>query len=81
MHHWADPTAALSEIGRVLRPGGRALIWDLRPGLVPLHRDVPDPFAHALGGPLRVLSVTPWRWPWRLKFTQRIELVRAESEG
>jgi len=81
MHHWADPTAALSEIGRVLRPGGRALIWDLRPGLVPLHRDVPDPFAHTLDGPLRVLSVTPWSWPWRLKFTQRIELVRAESEG
>jgi ubiquinone/menaquinone biosynthesis C-methylase UbiE len=33
MHHWADPAAALAEIGRVLRPGGRALIWDFRPGV------------------------------------------------
>jgi SAM-dependent methyltransferase len=78
MHHWADPRAGLSEIGRVLRPGGRALVWDLRPGLVPLHRHVPDPLQHAHGGPLRVVSATPWRWPWRFKFTQRIELVRPD---
>jgi ubiquinone/menaquinone biosynthesis C-methylase UbiE len=26
MHHWADPTAAVAEIGRVLRPGGGARV-------------------------------------------------------
>jgi SAM-dependent methyltransferase len=78
MHHWADPTAGLSEVGRVLRPGGRALVWDLRPGLVPLHRDIPDPLEHTRGGPLRVASVTPWSWPWS-KFTQRIELIRPDG--
>jgi hypothetical protein len=29
------PKAGLSGIGRVLHPGGRAVVWDLRPGLVP----------------------------------------------
>lgn len=77
MHHWADPRTGLSEIGRVLRPGGRALVWDLRPGLVPLHRSVPDPFEHAQGGSLRVVRAAPWPWPWRFKLTQRIELVRS----
>jgi hypothetical protein len=40
---------------------------------------VPDPIEHAQGGPLRVVSTTSWRWPWRFALTQRIELVRAEG--
>lgn len=31
LHHWADPGAVFGEIGRVLRPGGVALVYDLRP--------------------------------------------------
>jgi SAM-dependent methyltransferase len=81
MHHWADSSAGLSEIGRVLRPGGRVLLWDLRPGIVPLHRHVPDPLEHTHGGPLRVVSAAPWRWPWRFAFMQRIELVRPEGSA
>ena len=77
MHHWADPAAGLAEIGRVLCPGGRALVWDLRPGLLPFHRHAPDPVELTRGAPLRVVGATPWRWPWRLELTQRIELVRA----
>ncbi len=79
MHHWADPTAGLAEIGRVLRPDGRALVWDLRPGLVPFHRHVPDPVQHTQGSPLRVVSMTPWRWPWRVRLIQRIELVPSDG--
>jgi SAM-dependent methyltransferase len=82
LHHWADPTAGLAEIGRVLRPGGRALVWDLRPGarphpFGPRHAHLPDPVEHAQGASLQVVSATPWRWPWRFTLTQRIELVRA----
>jgi SAM-dependent methyltransferase len=29
MHHWSDPAEVFSEIDRVLRPGGVALIYDL----------------------------------------------------
>jgi SAM-dependent methyltransferase len=79
MHHWADPAAGLAEIGRVLRPGGRALIWDFRPGAVPFHSHAPDPAEHARGAPLRLVGATPWRWPWRLVLTQRIEFVRADG--
>lgn len=78
MHHWDDPPAGLAEIGRVLRPGGRALVWDLRLRIVPFHRHVPDPVEHALRSPLRAVSATAWRWPWRFKLAQRIELVRAD---
>jgi SAM-dependent methyltransferase len=81
MHHWADATAGLAEIGRVLRPGGRALVWDVRPGVVPLHRHRPDPLDSIAGSPLDLASATPWRWPWRLPFTQRIELVAPDGQA
>jgi ubiquinone/menaquinone biosynthesis C-methylase UbiE len=65
MHHWADPAAGLAEIGRVLRPGARALVWDFRPGVRPHpfgphHAHIPDPVEHARGSRLRVVKATPW---------------------
>jgi SAM-dependent methyltransferase len=86
MHHWADPAAALAEIGRVLRPGGRALIWDFRPGVLPhlfgpRHAHIPDPVDHTRGSRLRVAKATPWSWPWRFQLTQRMELARADRSA
>jgi SAM-dependent methyltransferase len=80
MHHWADPTAGLAEIDRVLHPGARALIWDFRPGFQPFHGELPDPVEHTQSSPLRVLDATPWRWPWRFNLIQRMELVRAGDQ-
>jgi ubiquinone/menaquinone biosynthesis C-methylase UbiE len=80
MHHWADPTAGLAEIGRVLRPGARALVWDFRPGVRPFHaHDLPDPVDPARVTALRVASATPWRWPLWFNFLQRTVMVRAEG--
>jgi SAM-dependent methyltransferase len=83
MHHWADPAAGLAEIGRMLRPGARALIGDFRPDVRPhlfgpRHAHIPAPVDHTRGSPLAVVSLTPWRWPWRFSLTQRIELARAD---
>lgn len=85
MHHWADPSAGLAEIGRVLQPAARALVWDFRPGarphlIGPRHAYVPDVIEPLHGSALRVVSETPWRWPWRFSLAQRIELVRADGQ-
>ncbi len=76
MHHWADRTAGLNEIARVLRPGGHVLIWDLKQGRVPFHAHVHRSADDIEDLPLRHVSATDWRWPGPIALAQRIEAVR-----
>ena len=73
MHHWSDPTAGLDDIA-CPRPGGKALIWE-QPGSQLFHAHVPDPAARVHASRLRLISMEPWRWPWRFRLSQRMELV------
>lgn len=73
LHHWSDRTAGLDEIARVLTDGGRALIWDLKPGALPFHPAVGDAADKVSGSALNVVSVADWRWPGPVALSQRIE--------
>jgi ubiquinone/menaquinone biosynthesis C-methylase UbiE len=81
LHHWSDPASASAEIARVLRPGGRVLVWDIRPGRMPLHRHADDPARSLEHASLMPLSTVPWHWPWLFSVTQRLELKKPEAEG
>ncbi len=84
MHHWADPGAGLVELHRVLRPGGRALVWDFSRTIRMLEGHGPDPADVAARSPFRDSIVRPWRWSGPLRFlhiAQRIELRRTDASA
>ncbi len=79
VHHWADAPRGFAEIRRVLRPGGRAIVYDLRDGITRFHGGA-RPLAEvaAKGGwPGAVAERVPWPWGF-LSLFRRLELIRPE---
>lgn len=74
LHHWADPAAVFGEIGRVLHPGGIALIYDLRPFAYTHH----ELEVFLAGGPFEGVLVErePFETGFLGAFFVRIRLLR-----
>lgn len=80
MHHWPNREAGLAEIHRVLRPGGRALIFDIADPTRRFDDRRPGPAAAAGASPFGGGIVEPFLWPWRLALFIRLELRKAPGD-
>jgi len=78
MHHWADQTTGLAEIGRVLKRGGVALIFDFGGARVPLHGHIQGPAPHVERSVLDLVTETRWRWPGPVSLLRRVEARPAD---
>ncbi len=81
MHHWEDPAKAFAEIHRVLRPGGRAILYDFSRSWTRVERQAPDPAGVAAASPFGDGRLDTIRWPGRVPSCVRLELLRPADGG
>ncbi len=77
VHHWPDAAAGFAEIRRVLRPGGRAIVYDLPDRWGRLETRAPPLGAAARAGGFEDATPTPFRWPGRAALVRRLEVARS----
>lgn len=78
VHHWPDGAAGFAEIRRVLRPGGRAIVYDLPDAWGRLEAKAAPLAAAAAAGGFDGPVVSPFRWPGRVGLVRRLEVARED---
>lgn len=76
VHHWPDAAAGFAEIRRVLRPGGRAILYDLPDWWGRLETGAPRLLVAARAGGFEGAAVRHLAWPGTVRLVQRVEVTR-----
>jgi len=73
VHHWPDGPAGFAEILRVLRPGGRAIVYDLSDRWGHFETKAIGLARAAAAGGFVGATTRPFRWPGPLAIVNRLE--------
>jgi len=76
VHHWPDAAAGFAEVHRVLRPRGRAIIYDLPDWWGRFETRAPALLEGARAGGFSSIEVGRVRWPGPLAVVQLIDATR-----
>ncbi len=73
VHHWPHAEAGFAEVRRVLRPGGRAIVYDVPDWWGRFETHAPRLADAAMAGGFRDVSSSQVRWPRAIAVIHRIE--------